>query len=73
MLLRLSPSLPELLSVPEAARMLGRDAKTVRAWLRTPNAEGVVITLGKRRYVRRQALVDLIAGATPTSPTNAEE
>ena len=68
-----SPPLPELLTVPAAARALGRDPRTIARWLASPEAEGLLVVLGGRRYVRRAALVDLIAGATPTPPTNAEE
>lgn len=68
----LSPSLPELLTIPGAARALGRDPRTIARWLRSPEGEGLLVVLGGRRYVRRDALVELIAGATPTPNTDAE-
>ncbi len=67
-----SPPLPELLTVPAAARALGRDPRTVARWLGTPDGEGLLVVLGGRRYVRRDALVELIAGATPTPNTDPE-
>ena len=63
--------LPELLTVPAAARALGRDPRTIARWLRSPEAEGLLVVLGGRRYVRRAALVEMIAGATPTPITDA--
>jgi hypothetical protein len=72
MLMNRAPILPELITVAAAARALGRDPKTVAKWLRSPEAEGVVVVLGNRRYLRRAALVELIAGATPTPNTDAE-
>ena len=68
-----SPSLLELLTIPAAARALGRDPRTLARWLRSREAQGVLVVLGGRRYVRRTALVELIAGATPTPITDTED
>lgn len=65
--IKTSQPLPELLTIPAAARALGRDARTVRRWLESPEAKGVTVVFGKRSYIRREALLDLIGGATPTS------
>lgn len=66
-----SPDFPELITVAAAARALKRDPRTVARWLCDPEAEGIVVVLAGRRYLRRDAFIQLVSGATPT-PTDAE-
>jgi excisionase family DNA binding protein len=57
------PSRRALLTVSEAAELLGRPRSTVYEWLAgevMPAA--VVVQVGRRRYVRRDALVRWLRG-----------
>jgi excisionase family DNA binding protein len=51
-----------LVTVPEAARALNIDARTLRAWLRDGKAPGLGVKIGERFLVRRSVLDRILGG-----------
>ena len=51
--------LPALMDLKEAARLVGRDWKTVRRWAADPHS-GVGVEIAGRLYVRKAKLAEIV-------------
>ncbi len=62
-----------LLTVAEAARVVGRDPRTVRRWVREEAVRGLGLEIGGRVFVRRSVLERLVGESVPAelSPITA--
>ena len=52
-----------LLTLPQAGRLVGKSQMTMYRWLANGDLNGIAIKLGRRWYVRRHALEELLRGA----------
>ena len=55
-------TLPTLISLCEAARLAGRDSRTIAAWVRGGECPRLGLEISGRIWVRREVLVNLIRG-----------
>ena len=55
-------TLPTLISVSEAARLAGRDSRTIAGWVRGRECPRLGLEISGRIWVRREVLVNLIRG-----------
>ena len=57
-----------LLTVKEAARILGRDPRTVTGWLKSGEVPRLGIRISGRVWVRREVLESLLRGEMDAQP-----
>ena len=63
----------ELLTPSQAARISGRDPRTIREWVRTGAVPDLGVEIGGRVFVRRWALSRLLEGPPQPIKANAGE